>query len=202
LGDIKNKEGTEVMNELRDRYSKLNNNELLVMVYFENSDYTSEAIDVAKKVLDERGLSQPSDEILQLAKDYQTQLKESEENIRDIFGEKKLKQAFKKRDYFFIGKWLFWSIAGYGIYSALISVKELVAKRPLWPGWILFILEVAFTIALFGIIPIIFFFIYSLKLPPRERKEKGLTLFMPKYVFFIYGVSLFLFVVLVILPRL
>lgn len=190
------------MNELRGRYSKLSDNELLIMVYSESSDYTNEAIDVAKSILDDRGLSQPSDKVLEQAKNYQTQIKKSEESIGDIFGEKKLKQAFKKRDYFFIGKWLFWFTISSGIYSALIGVEELASKRPLWAGWILFLLEIAFTIAIFGVIPVIFFFIYSLKLPQSERKEKGLTLFMPKYVLILYGISLFLFVVFVILPGL
>lgn len=190
------------MNELKDQYSKLSDNELLVMVYFESSDYTEEAIEIAKSILDERRLSQPSSEILQQAKNYRIQIKELQKNDRDIFGEKKLKQSIKKRDYYFVGKWLFWCTIGYGIYSAVFGIKEMVVKRPLWPIWILFVLEIIFAIAIFGIIPVIFFCIYNLKLSPEQRKERGLFLLMPKYVLFIYVISLFLFVALVILPTL
>jgi len=190
------------MSELEERYSNLSDNELMIMVYFESSNYTEEAIKIAKSILAKRGLNQPSDDILQKAKDYQKQIKEIEENNRDAFGEKKLKQAFKKRNYFFIGKWFFWFIVGYGIYSALIGIREMTTKQLLWPGWILFILEVAFTIAIFGIIPVIFFIIYSLKLSPKQRKEKKLLLFMPKHIFFVYGISLLLFIIFVILPKL
>jgi hypothetical protein len=186
------------MNELEEKYSKLNDNELLFMVYFESSDYTEEAIKIAKSILDERGLSNPSNEILQQAKNYETQIRESLKNDRDIFGEKKLKQAIKKRDYYFVGKYLFWFTIGYGIYSALFGIKEMVVKRPLWPTWVLFLIEIVFTIAIFGIIPIVFFIVYSLRLSSKQRKGRGLFLFMPKYVLFVYGISLLLLVVLII----
>ena len=190
------------MNKLKQQYSKLSDNELLIMVYFESSDYTSEAIEVAKLILNERGLSHPSSKILQQVKNSQIQTKELRERDEDIFGDKKLKQVIKKRDYYFISKWLFLCTIGYGIYSALFGIKEVALKRPLWPAWMLFLIEIVFTIVIFGIIPVIFFCIYSLKLSPKQRKEKGLTLLMPKYVLFIYGISLLLFAVLVILPRL
>ena len=192
------------MNELKERYSKLSDNELLIIVYFESSDYRQEAIEIAESILDERGLSQPSDEILERAKNYQMQIKDSVEGDYDVLGDnlaggRRLTQAVKKKDYLFIGKWLFWGIIGYGIFSDLYITQGRVLERL---GWMGFVLEIISTIAIFGIIPVIFFSIYSLKLSPRQRKERGLTLFMPKYVFFIYGISLLIFVSLVILPRL
>lgn len=193
------------MNELKERYSKLSDEELLVIVYFESSDYKEEAIEIAKSILDERGLSQPSEEILQEAKKY----KETPARNYDVFGDSifkkgKLKQAVKKRDYLLIGKWLFWLVIIYGPLSiyrmgppALSSNKMLVQQ--IWlPIWIIYLLEIVSTIAIFGVIPVIFFFIYGLKLSPKQRKEKGLTLFMPKYVFFIYVVSLLIFVAFVV----
>lgn len=45
------------MNELEERYSKLNDNDLLIMVHFESSNYTEEAIKCAKLILNKRGLS-------------------------------------------------------------------------------------------------------------------------------------------------
>jgi len=203
------------MNEPEEKYSKLSNNELLIMVYFENSDYTEEAIEIARSILDERGLSDPSSEILQQAKNYQSQIKEAQKNkfagkiqSRDIFRFGKLKQAFKEKDYCFIGKWLFWFIVGYGLYSGLGIgsgkgkwIELIPFAETIKSEW-LFMLEVIFNIFILGIFPVIFFIMYSLKLSPKQRKERGLSLLMPKYIFFIYGISLFLFVVLVILPRL
>jgi hypothetical protein len=185
------------------------------MVYFENSDYTEEAIEIARSILDERGLSDPSSEILQQAKNYQSQIKEAQKNkfagkiqSRDIFRFGKLKQAFKEKDYCFIGKWLFWFIVGYGLYSGLGIgsgkgkwIELIPFAETIKSEW-LFMLEVIFNIFILGIFPVIFFIMYSLKLSPKQRKERGLSLLMPKYIFFIYGISLFLFVVLVILPRL
>jgi len=197
------------MNELRAQYSKLSDNELLIIVYFESSDYTEEAIKIAKSILDERGLSQPSEEILREAKKY----KKTPASDYDVFGDSifkkgKLKQAVKKRDYLFIGKWLFWFVIFYGVISVYrmgppaLSSNKILAQQTWLPILIIYFLEIAFTIAIFGIIPILFFLIYSLRLSPEQRKEKGLTLFMPKYVFFTYGVSLLIFISLIILPRL
>jgi len=194
------------MNELKERYSKLSDEELLVIVYFESLDYRQEAIEIAKSILDERGLSQPSDEILQQAKNYQIKLKNSPEGDYDILGDnivagRRLTQAIKKRNYLFIGKWLFWGIIGYGIFTELYrGTGGATVERSWLPGWILSVFEIIFTIAIFGIIPVIFFFIYSLKLSPKQRKEKGLTLFMPKYVFFVYVVALLIFVAFVVMP--
>ena len=194
------------LNELRERYSKLSDNELLIIVYFESSDYKEEAIEIAKSILDERGLSQPSDEILRQAKNYQIKLKKSSESDYDVLGDnivagRRLTQAVKKRDYLFIGKWLFWGIIGYGIFTELYRrTGGATVERSRFPGWILSVFEIVFSIAIFGIIPVIFFFIYSLKLSPKQRKEKGLTLFMPKYVFFVYVVSLLIFIAFVVVP--
>ena len=109
------------MNELKKRYSELNDYELINIVYFESSEYREEAIKVAKSVLEERGLSQPTDEILQRAKEYRKA--PTSDFDEDLFGEKvfergKLKGAVKRRDYLFIGKWLFWFVVGYGLFSA------------------------------------------------------------------------------------
>ncbi len=203
------------MDELEETYSKLTDNELLIMVYFESSDYNEEAIKIAKSILDKRGLGQPSDEILQQAKNYHSQLKESQKDqfaekiqSRDVFRFGKLKQAFKEKNYYFIGKLSFWFVIGYGLYSGLSIgsgrgkwIELIPFAETIKSEW-LFILEVVFNIAILGIFPIIFFIIYSLKLSQEQRKERRLSLLMPKYIFFIYGISLFLFFVLVILPRL
>lgn len=202
------------MSELEERYSKLNDNELLIMVHFESSNYTEKAIKCAKSILNKRGLSQPSNEILQQAKNYQSQIKEAQKDkfaeeiqSRDIFRFGKLKQAFKKKNYCLISKWLFWFIVGCGLYSGLGIgsgkgkwIELIPFVEEIKSEW-LFVLEVIFNIAIFGIFPVTFFIVYSLKLSPEQRKERGLSLFMPKYIFFIYGISLFLFVALVILPR-
>lgn len=152
---------------------------------------------------------------MQQAKNYQSQIKETQKDkfaeelqSRDIFRFGKLKQAFKKKNYCFIGKWIFWFIVSYGLSSGLGigSGKEkwielIPFVETIKSEW-LFVLEVIFDIAIFGIFPLVLFIVYSLKLSPEQRKERGLSLFMPKYIFFIYGISLFLFVALVILPRL
>jgi len=184
-------------------------------VYFESSDYTEKAIEIAKSILDERGLNNPSDDILQQAKAYQSQIKEVQkdkfvEDIQsgDIFKTRALKQAFKGKDYCFIGQWLFWFIVGYGFFSGLgIGIGKgkwidlIPFVEPIKSEW-LFIIEIVFNIAIFGMFPVIFFIIYSLKLSPEKRKERGLFFLMPKYIFFIYVISLFLFVTIVVLPRL
>lgn len=195
------------MNELKKRYSELNDYELINIVYFKSSEYTEEAIKVAKSVLDERGLSQPSEEILQEAKKY----KETPASDYDVFGDSlfekgKLKQAVKKRNYLFIGKWLFWLVIFYGVISVYrmgppaLSSNKILDQQTWLPILIIYFLEVAFTISIFGIIPVLFFLIYSLRLSPEQRKQKVLSLFMPKYVFFTYVVSLLIFVALVVLP--
>lgn len=207
------------MSELEERYSKLNDNQLLIMVHFESSNYTEEAIKCAKLILDKRGLSQPPNEILQQAKNYQSKIEEVQKDTfaeeihsGDIFRFGKLKRSFKDKNYCFIGKWLFWLIVGYGVYSGLdigsgrgkwvelipLVVIDIETAKSEW----LFVLEVIFNIAIFGIVPVLFFIVYSLKLSSEQRKEWRLSLFMPKYIFFIYGISLFLFVALVFLPRL
>jgi len=189
------------MNELKKRYSELNDYELINRVYFESSVYTEEAIKVAKSVLEERGLSQPTDEILQKAKEYRDAPASNFDVLGDnLFEKGKLKQAVKKRDYLFIGKWLFWAVLLSGIISAIEGWNRV--QHEWLPPWMLFLLEIIFSVAMFGIIPVIFFIIYSLKLTKEERTEKGLTFLMPKHVFFFYGFSLIVFIVLVILPRL
>ena len=45
----------KTMNELKAQYSKLSDNELLIIVYIESSDYAEEEIKNAKSILDERG---------------------------------------------------------------------------------------------------------------------------------------------------
>ena len=80
----------------------------------------------AKLILDKRGLSQPPNEILQQAKNYQSKIEEVQKDTfaeeihsGDIFRFGKLKRSFKDKNYCFIGKWLFWLIVGYGVYSGL-----------------------------------------------------------------------------------
>ena len=112
---------------LKEKYSELNDYELINIVYFESSEYKEEAIKIAKSVLEERGLSQPTDEILQRAKEYRKA--PASDFDEDLFGEKvfergKLKGAFKRRDYLFIGKWLFWLVVGYGLFSAYRMVSQ------------------------------------------------------------------------------
>jgi len=196
------------MNELKKRYSELNDYELINIVYFESSEYREEAIKVAKSVLEERGLSQPTDEILQRAKEYRKA--PTSDFDEDLFGEKvfergKLKGAVKRRDYLFIGKWLFWFVVGYGLFSAYgivppyLKPGENIAERTGFSVFSAFLLEISFSIAIFGLIPVIFFGIYSLTLASEQRKEKGLNLFMPWYVFIIYGISVLIFIVLIML---
>ena len=195
------------MNELKKRYSELNDYELINIVYFESSEYTEEAIKVAKSALSERGLSQPTDEILQRAKEYRkAPASDFDEDLLggNVFERGKLKRAVKKRDYFFIGKWLFWLVITYAFISALTINPsfEISSQRTELPIWIIHIIEIIFSIAIFGLIPVIFFSVYSLRLSKDQRKEKGVTLLMPIYVFIIYGISLLIFIVLIILPRL
>ena len=179
-----------------------------MMVYFESSDYTNEAIEFARSVLSERGLSHPPEEILQQAKDFYDHKQESKINDEGFYKEKKLKKAIIKRDYFFIGKWLFWFFIIQSFYTAvrggvekgwveLLPIYEVELISEKW----LFVMGVAFNFAILGIIPVAFFLIHSLKLSSEQRKEQGLSLFMPKYVLFVYCIALFLFVALII-PRL
>jgi len=187
------------MNELKKQYSELNDYELINIVYFESSEYTEEAIKVAKSTLEERGLRQPTDEILQKAKEYCNTPADDFDGLGkklNPYEWRKIKKAVKKRDYLFVGKWLFWSVLVGGIFHAIKGWDSF--RREWLPPWMLFLLEIFFTIAIIGIIPVIFFFIYSFKLTKEQRKEKGLILFMPKYVFFIYGFSLFIFIVFVL----
>lgn len=189
------------MNELKKRYSELNDYELINIVYFESSEYTEEAIKVAKSVLEERGLSQPTDEILKKAKEYRDNPADDFDVLgENVFERGKLKKAVKKRDYLFVGKWLFWIVLLMGIFDAIRGWDSV--RREWLPPWMLFLLEIFFTVAIFGIIPVIFFVIYSLKLTKEERRKKGLNFLMPRYVFFFYGFSLIVFIVLVILQRL
>jgi len=187
------------MNDLKQKYSELNDNALLNIVYFESSEYTEEAIQVAKSELAERGLSQPSEETLQKAKEYIETPAKDFDGLRDGIKKGALKEAVKKRDYFFIGEWLFGMVIFYALYSVFqMGMKNLgsssVIDSPTWlPTWMLFPLEFIFNIAIFGLIPVIFFCIYSLRLSKKQRKEKKLVLFMPKYVFFVYGISLLIF---------
>lgn len=184
------------MDELRNLYSKFSDNELLIMVYFESLDYTQPAIEMAKTILVERGLESPSEELLKQANDYRIQLKENLEDRADIFKDKKLEKAIKKRDYYFIGKWVFGFIIACGIYSGLVSDgskwNDFARGELSYMG--LSFMETTFWIAILGIFPIIFFIIYSLKLSPEQRKERGLSLFVPKYILFIYGISLLIFI--------
>lgn len=189
------------MDELKERYSAFNDFELLNIVYFEHEDYEPTAIEAAKSILKERGLEHPSEEIMLKTKEY----RESSPSNYDGFGENlfergKLKKAFLLKDYLFVGKWLFWAILLGGIVNAIRGYDSITHD---WlPTWVLFLIDVIFTVALFGIIPVVFFVIYSLKLTKEQRRKKNLVLLMPTYVFILYGISLIAFIALVVLPRL
>jgi len=196
------------MNNLKEKYSNMTDDELIKIVYVDTSDYTVKGIQTAKNILEYRGITQPSPEVLEEAKNASKQQKETLDvyNRFDIFQSKKISKAIKKKDYFYIGKYIFWFVISYGIFSGLTignSMRKWIELIPyletIKSEW-LFILEIVFNIAIFGIFPVIFFIIYSLKLSSSQRKERGLSLFMPKYIFFIYGISLFLFLVFVIIP--
>ncbi len=183
------------MNELRQRYLQLNDYELLSIVFFDHSEYTEEALNIAKVVLAEKGLDKPSEELLQKVKEYrETPADEFDDFGKGLPKQKEIRDAIKKKDYLFIGKWLFWLVVAQALYSQFNQVGEINIGS--------LALEIIFNIALFGIIPVIFFFVYSMRLSKEQRKEKKLSLFMPKYVLFMYVISLLIFFVLVILPRL
>jgi hypothetical protein len=200
------------MSGLKKQYSELTDNELLCMTYFESSDYTEEAIKAAKVILDERGLSNPSNEILQQAKNYQGQIKEAQEEesakairSKGIFGFLKLALGIRNGNYCYLAKYAFWLVVCYGCYSGLnigSGEGKLVSLFGPIKSEFQFVLEVICFIAVFGTFPVIFFIIYSLKLSPEKRKEQGLSLLMPKPIFIIYGVSLFLFIAPFILSSL
>jgi hypothetical protein len=196
------------MNNLKEKYSNMTDDELIKIVYVDTSDYTVKGIQTAKNILEYRGITQPSPEVLEEAKNASKQQKETLDvyNRFDIFQSKKISKAIKKKDYFYIGTYIFWFIIGYGLYSGLGIghgkgkwIELIPFVETIKPEWLL-ILEVVFNIAILGIFPVIFFIIYSLRLSPEQRKERRLSLLMPKYIFFIYGISLFLFLVLVIIP--
>jgi hypothetical protein len=189
------------MNDLKKRYSELNDYELLNIVYFESDDYRKEAVDIAKSILLERGLGNPSEETLVKAKKHRvTPVSAFDDFKENIYGNKKLSKAVKKKDYLFIGKWLFWIVFIFAIFDAMRGYSNI--ERDWLPPFFLFFMEIFLTLAIFGIIPITFFIFYSLNLSKEQRRKKKLSLLMPKYVFFLYGFSLFLFFALIILPRL
>jgi len=194
------------MSNFKEKYLNMTDDELIKIAYVDTLDYTAEGIRTAKDILKSRGITQPSSEVIENAKTISKQQKESIEGYLDIFQSKKISKAIKKKDYFYIGKYIFWFVISYGIFSGLTignSMRKWIELIPyletIKSEW-LFILEIVFNIAIFGIFPVIFFIIYSLKLSSSQRKERGLSLFMPKYIFFIYGISLFLFLVFVIIP--
>lgn len=78
------------MDELKERYSKLINEELLNIVYVKSSDYTEESIKLAKSILEERGITQLTDTILQQVQNYQNEKK----NLETIEKEKEKKASF------------------------------------------------------------------------------------------------------------
>lgn|GEM_PF-1075575 len=196
---VRTKAGKKVMGKdlvrVRELYAGWQTEDLMKAITVDKADYELTAINIIKEELQSRNVT--TEDLDSFHKNYIRE-EESLRNGGKLF-------CLKKRDYFFIGKSSFWCIIGYGFYFGL-SIGSGKGKRielipfALKSEW-LFILEVVFNIATFGIFPLIFFIIYSLKLSPEQRKERRLSLLMPKYIFFIYGVSLFLFFVLVILPR-
>jgi hypothetical protein len=193
-----------IKSDLKSQYSQLSDSELLSMTYLESSDYTEEAIKVAKSILDERGLSNPSNEILQQTENYQPQIEDEEKDecakaikSKDMFRFRKFMQALKEDDYGYVAKFSFWFVLCYSCYSGLTvgngKGKFVSLFGPLKSEYLL-VIEVICSIAVFGIFPVIYFIIHSMKLSPDQRKQQGLSLLMPKYIFIIYGISLFLLI--------
>ena len=56
------------MNDLKKQFSEFDDFMLLRIVYFDSSEYSEDAIRIAKEVLSERRLSRPSEELLQKVK--------------------------------------------------------------------------------------------------------------------------------------
>jgi len=195
------------MDELKERYSKLTNEELLNIVNVHNSDYTAEAKKIAREILSIRGLNEHSVEMKEKHPPNQKEENIVTQKSIDIFKFEKLKESWKGKKWNYIGQWLFWYIVLYGVFSGLSvgsGKKKFVHLLYYWSdittGW-LFVLEVAFNIAIFGMFPVIFLIILSAKLSSQQRKEQKLSFFMPKYIFFTYTISIILFVLLVFIAR-
>ena len=192
------------MSDLRSLYSQLSDNELLSMTHFGSSDYTEEAIEVAKSILAERGLSNPSNDILQQVKAERHNESEKAIRSKDMFRVRKLKQAIKDHDYCYLAKYFFWFIVFYGCYSGFeantgsTKGKMVSLFGPLKPEYS-FLGQLICSIAVFGILPVIYFIAHSSKLSRGKRKEHGLSLFMPKYILIVYGISLLLLIVPIVL---
>jgi hypothetical protein len=104
-----------------------------------------------------------------------------------------------------LAKKVFLFIVLYGCYQAVqagdgYTEGKLVSSLfgSLKPGYA-FLLELASDIAILGILPVLYYIIHSWKLSRDERRRQGLSLFMPKYVFIIYGGALFLLALPIIL---
>ncbi|MBN1384163.1 MAG: trypsin-like peptidase domain-containing protein [Elusimicrobia bacterium] len=98
------------MNELKEKYSKLTDDELLTIVYVESSDYTEEAIKVAKIILDERGIGYPSEETISQTKKTYQESKKIEENL-------------KYKD---VGGWLLFFCISLTIINPLYNLVEII----------------------------------------------------------------------------
>ena len=186
------------MDELLEQYAELNDYELLLIAYLDSEEYTEKAIKTAKSVLKARGLEEPSEEILKKTKEYkETPASEFMTIGSGIHETYKLKRAIKRRDYFFIGKWLIWLAVGFGIYSIFrmnLDNVQSITQRTGFPIWAIYLLEFCFNIAILGLVPFFFFIVYSLRLSKEKRMERKLTFLMPIYYLIIYGISLFILI--------
>lgn len=176
---------------LKKVYSEMSDEELLEMLSIDRKEYEKEIYILLLEEAGRREFGKNENEILQKARTYKDRIEKIREKRKDVFGTHKLKQAFKKKDYYSIGKLLFSIVIFYSFLSGITTGSSS-----------LMLLEIIFTIAIFGIIPVIFFLVYSFKLSSTERKKRNLSLFMPKYVFFTYLISLFISFIFIILPRL
>lgn len=193
------------MNDLKQKYSDLDDFELLRIVYFEYADYTEEAIQLAKSILIDRGLNQPSEEMIQKVKEYiETPVSEfdflDDKKEENIFKKGNFRDAVKKKDYYLFGKLLFWLVVVYAFTSVFLHEmnylspeKKLPENYGILEWFINNLIEIVFTITIFGLIPIIFLIFHSLKLSKKQRKEKRLVLFLPSYILIIYGISIIIF---------
>lgn len=92
------------LEELRKKYEGMTDEELINIAYIQSFDYTDEAVELAKKLLRERQIKKPSDEIIkELKNKILNDRKEKEEFKGDVLYTKRLDKAIKRKDYYFLG---------------------------------------------------------------------------------------------------
>lgn len=116
----------------------------------------------------------------------------------------KLKAAIQKKDYYLLGKYSFVFVVLYSVWHVFFGSHGFVELIPdidnFKTEWVP-IFAIILDIAVWGIIPILFFLKHGLSLSKQERKEKKLVLFLPRYILLIYSFCLLVFVLFVLLPR-